>query len=254
VNPQTQFDAFVRAYEDDENFHYRRYVEAPSFFEALGDITSRSVLDLGCGAGLYTRRLARRGAARVVGLDISPKMLDYARAREAEERQGIEYVLDDARNAGRLGTFDVVTGVYVLPYARTLEELRAMCQGASAALRPGGRFVTVLVNPEARFAREDYYEKYGFRLVPVQRQHAGVEPLPDGAPVRLVSHLADKEIDVTAHCWSHETIISAMREAGFSQVLWQGMDVEPEGVVKFGADYWADLLNSPPAVPLICVK
>jgi toxoflavin synthase len=254
VNTQTQFNAFVRAYEDDENFHYRRYAEAPSFFEALGDVTGRSVLDLGCGAGLYTRRLARRGAARVVGLDIAPKMLEYARAREAEERQGIEYVLDDARNAGRLGTFDIVTGIYVLPYARTLEELRGMCQGASAALRPGGRFVTVLVNPDARFSPEDYYRKYGFRLVPLQREHAGFEPLPDGAPVRLVSHLADKEIDVTAHIWSHETVNSAMREAGFSQVQWLGMNVEPEGIAKFGADYWVDLLESPPAVPLVCVK
>ncbi|MGZ3460301.1 MAG: class I SAM-dependent methyltransferase, partial [Archangium sp.] len=141
----SQFDAFVRAYEDDDHFDYRHYVEAPSFFEALGDITGRSVLDLGCGAGLYTRRLAQRGAARVVGLDLSPKMLDYARAREAEQPLGIEYVLDDASNAGRYGTFDLVTGIYVLPYAETLEHLQAMCQGAAAALRPGGRFVAVTV-------------------------------------------------------------------------------------------------------------
>lgn len=250
----TEFDAFVRAYEDDENFHYRRYVEAPSFFEALGAIAGQSVLDLGCGAGLYTRRLEQRGAARVVGLDISPRMLDYARAREAEERRGIEYVLDDASNAGRLGPFDVVTGVYVLPYAQTREKLRAMCRGAYEALRPGGRFVTVVVNPEARFAREDFYRKYGFTLVPVRPEHMGIEPLPDGAPVRLVSHILDKPIDVTPYCWSHETLTSALREAGFSRVLWRTVEVSPEGLTAFGFDYWRDILDSPPALPLVCVK
>ncbi|PTL82248.1 class I SAM-dependent methyltransferase [Vitiosangium sp. GDMCC 1.1324] len=250
----TEFDAFVRAYEDDENFHYRRYVEAPSFFEALGDITGQSVLDLGCGAGLYTRRLAQRGAARVVGLDISPNMIDYARAREAEEPRGIQYVLDDASNAGRLGPFDVVTGVYVLPYAQTLEKLRAMCRGAHDALRPGGRFITVVVNPEAHFARKDFYRKYGFTLVPLRPEHAGLEHLPDGAPVRLVSYILDKRIDVTPYCWSHETLTSVLKEVGFSQVRWRAVEVSPEGSAAFGLDYWRDILESPPAVPLACVK
>ncbi len=71
-----QFDAFVRAYEDDETFPFRRYVEAPGFFKALGDIQGQSVLDAGCGAGLYTRRFKSRGATRVVGFDIAPNMID----------------------------------------------------------------------------------------------------------------------------------------------------------------------------------
>ena len=38
------------------------------------------VLDLGCGAGGLARRLRQMGAARVVGIDISEKMLAKARA------------------------------------------------------------------------------------------------------------------------------------------------------------------------------
>ena len=249
-----EFDAFVRAYENDEHFHYRRYVEAPSFFEALGDISGQSFLDLGCGAGLYTRRLHERGARRLVGLDISQKMLDYARSREAEERRGIEYVLDDARNAGRYGTFDVVTGIYVLPYAATLEHLRAMCQGAFTALRPGGRFVAVTVNPGARFSPEDFYQRYGFRLFPQQPVPVGASHPPDGAPIRLVSYALPSPIDVTPYYWRRETIESALGDAGFRQVRWFPMTLAPEGAERFGADFWADLLAAPPAVPLVCVK
>lgn len=249
-----EFDAFVRAYEDDEHFHYRRYVEAPSFFAALGDISGLSVLDLGCGAGLYTRRLQQRGAARLVGLDISPRMLDYARAREAEKHLGIEYVLDDARHAGSHGTFDVVTGVYVLPYAATLEHLRAMCQGAFDALRPGGRFVAVTVNPGARFSPEEFYQPYGFRLVPQQPLPAGASHPPDGAPVRLISHQLPSPIDVTPYYWRRETMEAALREAGFREVRWFPMTLAPEGAERFGTGFWRDLLEAPPAVPLVCWK
>src|SRR5437867_10457540 len=38
-----------------------------------------SVLDIGCGSGVYLEELGRRGAARLVGLDFAPAMLELAR-------------------------------------------------------------------------------------------------------------------------------------------------------------------------------
>jgi 2-polyprenyl-3-methyl-5-hydroxy-6-metoxy-1,4-benzoquinol methylase len=50
-----------------------------------GDPTGKAILDIGCGSGVYSIELARRGARRVVGLDFSEPMLEIARrsAREA---------------------------------------------------------------------------------------------------------------------------------------------------------------------------
>ena len=48
----------------------RRYVELPSVYQFLGDVTGLSILDLACGTGYYARELRRRGAARVVGVDL----------------------------------------------------------------------------------------------------------------------------------------------------------------------------------------
>jgi ubiquinone/menaquinone biosynthesis C-methylase UbiE len=50
-----------------------------------GDVAGKSILDIGCGSGVYSIELARRGARRVLGLDFSEPMLDLARraAREA---------------------------------------------------------------------------------------------------------------------------------------------------------------------------
>src|SRR5437899_5239686 len=48
--------------------------------DALSDA---SVLDIGCGSGVYLEELGRRGAARLVGLDFAPAMIELARRRIA---------------------------------------------------------------------------------------------------------------------------------------------------------------------------
>src|SRR5437762_1559752 len=48
------------------------------------DVRGKSVLDIGCGSGVYSVELARRGASRVLGLDFSGPMLDIARASARE--------------------------------------------------------------------------------------------------------------------------------------------------------------------------
>jgi ubiquinone/menaquinone biosynthesis C-methylase UbiE len=46
-------------------------------------IEGKSVIDIGCGPGHYSVALATRGAARVLGVDFAPGMIDLARARAA---------------------------------------------------------------------------------------------------------------------------------------------------------------------------
>lgn len=48
-------------------------------------IAGRSVLDVGCGPGVYAVELARKGAARVVEIDVSHGMIELARARAGHE-------------------------------------------------------------------------------------------------------------------------------------------------------------------------
>jgi len=250
----SQFDAFVRAYENDEYLPFRRHIEAHSFFKALGSTEGAEVLDVGCGAGLYTRRLQQRGAARVLGLDAARNMIEYAREREAEERLGLEYVIDDVSNAARYGAFDVVTAIYVLPYAETEEKLHAMCKGICDALRPGGRLVAMPISPRISYSREDFYKPYGFTIYPVNPEHQGLERLPDTAPIRLLTHVPEIPLDVIAYHWSAETQERVLREAGFSSVTWQPVEVSPEGVQRYGADIWQTYLERPHSSPLVAVK
>ncbi|WP_439025708.1 class I SAM-dependent methyltransferase [Haloarchaeobius sp. DT45] len=59
---------------------WNAYLERPATLSLLPDVESDRVLDAGCGAGHLTRELGERGAT-VVGVDASPRMLQYARKR-----------------------------------------------------------------------------------------------------------------------------------------------------------------------------
>ena len=65
--------------------------------EALLGGRPTRVLDLGCGPGLYTARLAALGHT-CVGIDVSPASIEYARAYAAKHALDCRYVLGDVRD------------------------------------------------------------------------------------------------------------------------------------------------------------
>src|SRR5205085_2307385 len=99
----------------------------------------QSVLDLACGTGLLTRRLARE-AERVVGLDASESMLSVAGS--STPGHNVRYVRGDFRDLHLDETFDaVVCGSDSLNYVQTPEELASVFRCVYRHLRPGGLFV-----------------------------------------------------------------------------------------------------------------
>ncbi len=57
---ENQYDAIAEAYQDSKLLPFRRYVEAYSLFQILGDLRGARVLDLACGDGFYTRKISPR--------------------------------------------------------------------------------------------------------------------------------------------------------------------------------------------------
>lgn len=91
------------------------------------------IIDLGCGTGHLTARLAAAGVS-VTGLDISEEMIAAARARYPE----VEFLIADAR------TFVVdepVDAVFSNATLHWIPEADQVAARVFAALRPGGRLV-----------------------------------------------------------------------------------------------------------------
>jgi len=128
---------------DGQHWNPERYRRCAPFVAELGrDLVDlldprpgERVLDLGCGDGVLTTRLAERGCA-VIGVDRSAAFVAAARLR------GLEVVEGDARRLQvtelRAGGFDAVFSNAVLHWIR---QPVAVLRGVHRLLRPGGRLV-----------------------------------------------------------------------------------------------------------------
>jgi 2-polyprenyl-3-methyl-5-hydroxy-6-metoxy-1,4-benzoquinol methylase len=148
----------------------------------LGDISGKSVLDLACGEGLYTRQLKQMGASRVVGVDISESMVRSAREQEAKTPLGIEYIRSSVQDLGKIGEFDVVIAVFLLHYAPTKEQLLKICQTVYDNLKPEQRFITVSNDFEVKgfeYPSSEGFKKYGYGFTPSS------VPLQEGSVITI---------------------------------------------------------------------
>ena len=107
-----------------------------------GEAKGPRVLDVGCSEGILEVLLGRRGV-EVIGVDIDPDALDFARellAKEPDEvRQRVELIHGDFLEAGQTdGLFDTVVMGEVIEY---VDDPGAMLDRVLEHLRPGGRVV-----------------------------------------------------------------------------------------------------------------
>lgn len=134
-----------------------KVLEAPARHRLFPELRGLSVLDLGTGMGAFARHARGRGARRVVGVDVSTRML--AEARRLTDDPAIEYVEAPIETyVPETGAFDFVTSAlalhYVADYAGVVARVR---QG----LVPGGRFVFSVEHPmvtaraEQQWIRDD---------------------------------------------------------------------------------------------------
>ena len=251
----------MAAQYDDFAEKYQRIVTSPiimrgrrilyyTFMRLVGDIRGKSVLDLACGAGVSTRKLKQAGAGHTVGVDISEEMIKLARQQEAQAPLGIEYILSDAQELGKIGDFDLITAVNYLHYAPTKEQLLKFCQTPYHNLKPGQRFITVIDNPETKGPEYpvDAYKKYGVSRVKV------AHPLHDGALIKITLAAGGEEVEFDSYYHSKETYEWALREVGFKTINWHKLILPPEVEQEDGREFWGFSLEAPLFVIIECQK
>lgn len=119
-----------------------------------------SILDLGCGPGLYTVRLAELGY-QVTGLDFSRRSIAYAQEHDAKTK----YFYQDYLNMEYHDAFDAITLIYCDYAALVPEDRKRLLQKVRKALKPGGVFIfdvfTQANNPAPKESTSWYVEKEG---------------------------------------------------------------------------------------------
>jgi len=117
--------------------------EWPALRALLPELHGRRVLDLGCGFGWFCRWARQQGAARVLGIDVSERML--AQARATTQDPAIAYTRADMEALELpAGSFDLAFSSLALHYVQDLDRLVREVHGS---LAPGGSLVFSVEHP-----------------------------------------------------------------------------------------------------------
>lgn len=235
-----------------------------STIQSLGSFEGASVLDLACGTGIGLRVLRSLGATRLVGVDLSPQMLEVARetvpgatlhAGDCSgplQDQGLDL---DADGGG--GGFDVVLGLWLLNYCPSAAELRGMWANAARWLRPGGHFVGVVENHDVALPASVATMRYGGMM-------SDVRDLDNGQGWSLhVAFDTQPVVEFDAFRLKPEILEREAAAAGFGEIRYSRPGWEDvrqaisEGIGgEEGKDeaWWTELIEAPPNYVIVTQK
>jgi 2-polyprenyl-6-hydroxyphenyl methylase/3-demethylubiquinone-9 3-methyltransferase len=135
------------------------------YVERAVALPDKAVLDVGCGGGILSESMARAGA-RVLGIDLSPAVLDVAELHALEGKVPVEYRAIAAEDLAqeRPGAFDLVTCMEMLEH---VPDPAASVKALAALVKPGGDVIVSTINRNPRaFAVAIVGAEYIARVLP----------------------------------------------------------------------------------------
>ncbi len=136
-----------------------------NWIDERATLAGKKVLDVGCGGGILSESMARRGA-QVTGIDMGEAPLSVARLHQLESELDIDYrqITAEALAAEQPGQYDVVTCLEMLEHVPDPASVICACH---ALVKPGGQvfFSTINRNPKA-YALAIVGAEYVLQLLP----------------------------------------------------------------------------------------
>ena len=131
----------------DRNFRRDIYLRFDLTFDLFGDLKDKTVLDIGCGSGVYVMEALQRGAAHVEALDPAPAMLQLTRQR--------------LRDAGMEERCDLILGAFPSPNLRPADHVIVM--GVMDYVKDAEEFMRALRPLVLESAAVAFTSKHWFR-------------------------------------------------------------------------------------------
>ena len=196
--------------------------------------TFPSVLDLGCGPGLYTERYAEKGYT-ATGVDLSRRSIRYARASAEEKGLPVEYLCQDYFHLSLGKEFDFATMIYCDFGALSAEDRALLLKIVYRHLKPGGKF---LLDVFSLSQLEDFQESQTWEVWPdggfwTPEKHLLLNRTyryPGNAVLRQALVATDEKVS-TYHLW--DTYFS--KDALEKELLGSGWRIH---------GYWGDVAGS----------
>jgi 2-polyprenyl-3-methyl-5-hydroxy-6-metoxy-1,4-benzoquinol methylase len=221
---------------------YHHHCQDPVIFRTLGDLRGKSLLDLACGDGFYTRRFRTECAANpVMGIDLSPKQIERAEAIEQREQLGIEYRVGDVTSLNLERRFDIVTAIHLLHYLENGAEIESALRGIHKTLSGGGHFVTMIANPEFDLEKHDPSDsksKCGYYFSVAEPGNGGLLRFHPGGFEK------ERELTIEFRRWERGFLNGIAGVVGFT-TEWLDPFISAEGLKEYGASFFDNYLANP---------
>jgi SAM-dependent methyltransferase len=199
-----------------------------------------SLLDLGCGPGLYAERFNAAGYA-VTGVDFSKRSIAYAKEQASLNKSNIDYHYQNYLTIDYLEQFDVITLIYCDYAALSITDRLILLKKVYQALRPNGKFIFDVFTPLMRKdeSRSWYYcEENGFFS---EKPHICLESVyqyddADSTELRQFIVITEDNVDcynIWDHFFTKEVLQSEIQTVGFSKFEFYG-DVAGTGFLDTG--------------------
>ncbi|MBF0376198.1 MAG: class I SAM-dependent methyltransferase [Desulfamplus sp.] len=243
----TNYDKIAQECDDARDVIFIKYADDYMHFKLIGDLSDKTILDIGCGTGSHTRAFRHLGAKKVVGIDYFKEMITIAEKKELSNPLNIEYFQQNIFEPFSIGLFDIVTAFSVISIASSQEELTVLFKSVYNNLLNGGRFIIAGLNPELSPSAYQKCEKYGFKVT-------CESPQIEGAIITSTLKINNNDVKFEDYYFKIDTYFHCLRNAGFTTINMHLPEISPEGIDKFGKEFWQDFITEKMQLYIECKK
>lgn len=234
---ETQYETIQAPYDEIRKCTIA-LIERANVQEAVAPfIKGARVLDLACGTGFYSFPLLEWGASSVLGVDLSPAMIEEARnvgsqMPSATGKTAFKVADCSVPIAHEGGPFDLVFGAWLLNYAPSGKEMAKMFRNIALNLKDGGHFVGVVPpptqDPATWVEAEAKARPKGSGLLLTSVTGA----VEDGLTVHLHADTRSGAVDFDCYHLRKDVWEAAAREGGLHGKLSWSLSTVPEEFLK----------------------
>ncbi|OUQ25836.1 hypothetical protein B5E77_10175 [Lachnoclostridium sp. An131] len=201
-------DAFFNNYINLRNAesNYNDLIEQPIVFELIGNVKDKAVMDIGCGYGAMTIKIANSGAKYVLGIDSSKKMIQKGMLENSHENITYKVLPAEQIASSIHEKFDLIVSCLAIHY---VEDFQKLFSDIYNLLEQNGNFIFSMEHPmytASKFPQQWVTEPSDNTVTGFVTDHYGDEGL------RNISWLG-KQVKKYHH--KIDTIFNALIEAGF---------------------------------------
>lgn len=168
-------------------------------------------LDFGCGTGHFTKELAKTTGQRLMGVDVSEKMLELAQT--VNGRPNIDYdLVSEHFWKQHQNYFDCVISIYVFCVFSNERQIKQTFKNIYNSLKPMGEFYLLLPDWENGNGKKYSSGEFLYK-----------ENLTDGDQVKFLLQNDNKELLLSDFFWAKNTYIRLLEANGFKLELLQNI-------------------------------